>query len=394
VDVTYPAIGSGHLLSATSGIVTGMAETSARLLTLLSLLQARRDWPGDALADRLGVSPRTVRRDVDRLRGLGYPVRATKGPDGGYRLDAGADLPPLLFDDEQAVAVAVALQTATESVAGIEEAALRALATVRQVMPARLRQRIDALHVTAVDRSGGRPRPRVDAERLIAVGTAVRAREVLRFDYLRPGSPDADSGPGSGPGGAVPAPPRRVEPHHLVTWGDRWYLVGWDLERDDWRTFRVDRLTPRTPTGPRFTPRQLPVPDVADYIAQSFRRPAWPCQGEVVLHAPASLVARWVGGQGLVEEAGRDRCRVVAGSWSWAGLAAWLGMFDVDLEIVGPAELRAAAAGLADRYARASDPDAVPGRAHAPGRRVAEPPAEPQIQGVVPDAAAPRPSQG
>jgi predicted DNA-binding transcriptional regulator YafY len=171
-------------VTATAGILDVMTDspgTSGRLLRLLSLLQARRDWPGGVLAERLDVSPRTVRRDVDRLRDLGYPVRAIKGPDGGYRLDAGAELPPLLFDDEQAVAVAVALQTASAGVSGIEEGALRALATVRQVMPARLRGRVDALRVTTVPTD--REQPKVDSEVLIAVGAAVRAREVLRFDY-------------------------------------------------------------------------------------------------------------------------------------------------------------------------------------------------------------------
>ena len=305
-----------------------MLETSGRLLKLLSLLQARRDWPGGALADRLGVTPRTVRRDVDRLRTLGYPVRATKGRDGGYRLAAGADLPPLLFDADQAVAVAVALQTATTSVDGIEEAALRALATVRQVMPARLRHRVDALQVTSV-----RPpadRVRVDADVLIAVGGAVRAREVLRFDYQ--------------------GVPRRCEPHHLVMWGGRWYLVGWDTDRADWRTFRVDRLVPRTPNGPRFTPRELPAPDVSSYVAQRFAAPEMPCTGTVVLHAPADRIIPWVRQTDLVEPLGDGRCRLTLSSWSWAGLAATMGMFDVALEIVGPPELREAAARLADRY--------------------------------------------
>lgn len=316
-----------------------MSATSARLLTLLSLLQARRDWPGALLAGRLGVSPRTVRRDVDRLRDLGYPVRATKGPDGGYRLDAGSELPPLLFDDEQAVAVAVALQTATASVAGIGDAATRALATVRQVMPARLRQRVDALQATTVARSPGGRLPQVDTDDLLAIGTAVRAREVLRFDYAGAASGTADDW----------RPPRRVEPHHLVTWSGRWYLVAWDLDRSDWRTFRVDRMTPRSPTGPRFTPRELPA--VASYISQKFERPAWPCEGEAVLAAPAADVAPWVRGQGVVEELGPDRCRLILGSWSWGGLAATLGLFEVPIEIVGPRELREAAAQLAARYA-------------------------------------------
>lgn len=314
-----------------------MATTSARLLNLLSLLQARRDWPGLQLAQRLEVSPRTVRRDVDRLRDLGYPVRATKGPDGGYRLDAGSELPPLLFDDEQAVAVALALQTATTTVGGIEEAALRALATVRQVMPARLRQRVDALQVTTVGRTSRRM-PQVDSTHLLAIGAAVRAREVLRFAY----------------GSDAEAPPRRAEPHHLVTWGGRWYVVAWDLDRVDWRTFRVDRMTPKTPTGPRFGARALPAPDVATYISSKFERSAaWPCEGEVILAAPAEHVARWIRGSGVVESLGPSRCRVRLGSWSWAGLAATVGMFDVELEIVGPPELRAAAADLARRYAAA-----------------------------------------
>jgi predicted DNA-binding transcriptional regulator YafY len=317
-----------------------MSETSARLLSLLSLLQARRDWPGALLAERLEVSPRTVRRDVDRLRELGYPVRATKGPDGGYRLDAGADLPPLLFDDDQAIAVAVALQTATTTVTGIEEGALRALATVRQVMPARLRQRVDALQVTTVDKYADRRRTLVDSDHLIAIGTALRAREVLRFDYASPGATDDEW-----------LPPRKVEPHHLVTWGGRWYLVGWDLDRNDWRTFRVDRMTPKTPTGPRFTPRELPAPDVASYISSRFtRQDQRNCRGEAILQAKASDIARWAGREAIVEEITPTSCRLVLTAWSWTGLAATFGMFECDLEFVGPQELKDAATHLAARY--------------------------------------------
>ena len=316
-----------------------MSETSARLLSLLSLLQARRDWPGALLAERLEVSPRTVRRDVDRLRDLGYPVRATKGPDGGYRLDAGADLPPLLFDDDQAIAVAVALQTATTTVTGIEEGALRALATVRQVMPARLRQRVDALQVTTVDRYADRRRTTVDSEQLIAVGMAVRAHEVLRFDYASPGASDEW------------VPPRKVEPHHLVTWGGRWYLVAWDLDRNDWRTFRVDRMTPKSPSGPRFTPRELPAPDVATYISSRFKgQDQTPYRGEAILQAKASDIVQWAGRDAIVEEITPTSCRLVLSAWSWTGLAATFGMFECDLEFVGPQELKDAAAHLAARY--------------------------------------------
>lgn len=314
-----------------------MPKTSARLLALLSLLQTRRDWPGALLAERLDISPRTVRRDVDRLRELGYPIAAVKGPDGGYRLDAGTELPPLLFDDDQAVALAIALQIATTTGAGIEEAAARALTTVRQVMPARLRRRIDTLRVTAVERRG----PQVAGAVLMALSAAVHAREVLRFDY---GGSDA---------------PRRTQPHHVVTWGGRWYLVAWDLDREDWRTFRADRITPRTPTGPRFTPRELPGGDVASFIANRFRGSTgtgdWPCRGEVILDLPAATVSRYAR-DGVVEALGPNRSRLVLGSWSWPGLAATIGVFDADIEVVGPPELKDAFAHLARRYTTASDP--------------------------------------
>ncbi|MFF4392700.1 helix-turn-helix transcriptional regulator [Streptomyces sp. NPDC001552] len=328
-----------------------MPKTSARLLSLLSLLQARRDWPSVLLAERLDVSPRTVRRDVDRLRELGYPIVAFKGPDGGYRLDAGTELPPLLFDDEQAVALAIALQIATTTGAGIEEAAMRALTTVRQVMPARLRRRIDALQVTAVARPAPQPDPQVESGALMTLSAAVHAREVLRFDYA-PASPRGDDGYDP-----AATPPRRVQPHHLVTWGGRWYLLAWDLDREDWRTFRADRITPRIPTGPRFTPRELPGGDVASFVAGKFRgsdgSDDWPCRGEVILHMPAAAVSRHTR-DGIVEELGRDRCRLVLGSWSWPALAAAIGRFDADIEVVGPPELTDAFAHLARRYANAA----------------------------------------
>jgi predicted DNA-binding transcriptional regulator YafY len=315
-----------------------MPKTSARLLALLSLLQTRRDWPGALLAERLQVSPRTVRRDIDRLRELGYPIVTCKGPDGGYRLRAGTQLPPLLFDDEQAVALAIALQTAATSGAGIEEAAARALNTVRQVMPARLRHRIDTLQVTAVERPAPRPAPQVGSEVIMALAAAVHAREVLRFDY----------------GGQ--SPPRRAEPHHLVTWGGRWYLVAWDLDRKDWRTFRADRIIPRVPAGPRFAPRELPGGTVAAFVAGRFLGSDagdWPCRGEVILGLPAAHVSPYVR-EGVVEELGPDRCRLVLGSWSWTGLAATVGRFDADIEVVGPAELKDAFAHLARRFAGAA----------------------------------------
>jgi predicted DNA-binding transcriptional regulator YafY len=368
-----------------------MPKTSARLLALLSLLQSRRDWSGTVLAERLDISLRTVRRDVDRLRELGYPIAAVKGPDGGYRLRAGTELPPLLFDDEQAVALTVALQiAATTEGSGLAEPAGRALNTIRQVLPARLRNRITALSVTAVDRPSTRPAEPVDGTVLLTISAAVHARETLRFDYS-PESTASTKGPADtattkgpantantkGPANTAntedPAdtgraaqsgsmPPRRAEPHHVVTRDGRWYLVAWDLDRADWRTFRVDRMSPRTPNGPRFTPRELPGGDVAGFVTGTFRGSTdgrWPCRGTVLLDLPAATVATYTR-DGLIEDIGPDRCRLTLGSWSWPGLAAALARYDADITVVGPAELTAAFAHLARRFSRAAAGHTLP----------------------------------
>ena len=325
-----------------------MASTS-RLLTLLSLLQTRRDWPGALLAERLDISHRTVRRDVDTLREMGYSIRATMGPDGGYRLDAGNELPPLLFDDDQVVALAVALKAATVSGVAIEEAALRALTTVRQVMPSRLRHRLDALEFEALAAAPGRAASALmTPDALIALSAAVRGREVLRFDYVRIGEGD-------------PAL-RRVEPHHLITSNALWYLVAWDLEKNGWRIFRADRIRPLTPTGPRFTPRQVPGGDARGFVAARFkgsvRADEWPCRGTVLLDLPARDVVPFAG-DGVVEDLG-ERCSLELGSWSWVGLAASFARFDAPMRVVGPPELASAFAQLAGRYASASGGEVRP----------------------------------
>lgn len=313
------------------------ASTTARLLRLLSLLQMRRDWPGTLLADRLEISDRTVRRDIDRLRDLGYSIHATMGPDGGYRLDAGAELPPLLFDDEQVIALAIALQSATATGAGIGEGAVRALTTVRQVMPSRLRHRLDALRFSAAPT----PTDPVHPDVLVALSTAAHDQEVLRFDYAS---------------GDDPAAPRRVEPHGLAAARGRWYLVGWDLDKADWRVFRADRVSPRNPTGPRFAPRELPGGDVRTYLEGRFKGSEqggdWPCRGSVILHRPAADVAPFVT-DGTLVDLGPDRCSLELGAWSWIALAASFGRFDTDMDVVGPAELRSAFEHLASRYAAA-----------------------------------------
>lgn len=275
---------------------------------------------------------------------MGYSIHATMGPDGGYRLDAGTELPPLLFDDDQAVAVAIALQAAPAIGAGIEEAAIRALGTIRQVMPSRLRHRLDALKVTTVGRAGDSAPLDVSLVVLVTLADAIRDRETLRFDYAPRDAVDDDE----------PAAPRRAEPHHLVTSHGRCYLVGWDLDRDDWRLYSADRVRPRVPRGPRFTPRPVPGGDVGTFVSARFKGSdvdEWPCRGAVVLHLPARDVLPFAG-DATVTPIDDHTCRLEAGSWSWGALAASFGRFEVPMDVIGPSELASAFATLAQRYAR------------------------------------------
>jgi predicted DNA-binding transcriptional regulator YafY len=312
-------------------------QTSARLLRLLSLLQARADWSGQELADRLGVTTRTVRNDMERLRGLGYPVHATPGVGGGYRLGAGAALPPLLLDDDEAVAVAVGLRTAAGgSVTGIQETSVRALAKLEQVLPSRLRHRVNALQTATVEIPA--KGPTVAAEVLTAIAGACRDHQRLRFDYR-----DHDGS----------ASLRTVEPHRLVHDRGRWYLVVWDTDRQDWRTFRADRIRPRTPTGPRFAPREPPDGDVATYLLRGVGSATWRYRARVRVHAPAALVAGRLPPAVQVEAVDEHTCIVAAGSDTPQMLAVYLGLLDVDFEVVEPPELVEQLRTLADRYRRA-----------------------------------------
>jgi predicted DNA-binding transcriptional regulator YafY len=314
-----------------------MLETSARLLRLLSLLQARPEWSGPELAQRLGVTTRTVRNDVERLRGLGYPVHARPGVGGGYRLGAGAALPPLLLDDDEAVAVAVGLRTAANgSVTGIQETSVRALAKLEQVLPSRLRHRVRAVQAATVEiPTDG---PTVDADVLTAIAGACRDQQRLRFDYR-----DHDGS------GSV----RTVEPHRLVHHRGRWYLVAWDVDRADWRTFRADRIAPRTPTGPRFVPRDPPDGDVATWLLRGVGAATWRYRARVTVRAPAPLVAARVPPAVVVEAVDERSCVVDAGSDTPHMLALYLGMLDADFEVREPPELVEQLAALADRYRRA-----------------------------------------
>ncbi len=314
-----------------------MLETSGRLLRLLSLLQNPRDWTGVELAGRLGVSARTVRTDIERLRRLGYAVVATRGSVGGYRLAPGADMPPLLLDDEEAVAVIVGLRgAAAGAIAGIEEISLRALAKMERVLPPRLRQRVNAFQAATITIPPDQPAPAVDATVLTILVGACRDHERVRFDYRD------HSGSSN---------PRTVEPHRLVNWGRRWYLVAWDPERDDWRTFRVDRIAAPTPTSPRFLPRELPESDVAAYVARRVSAAAWRYRARITVHAPAEVVSERINpAVGTVEPVDEHTCVLDTGADAIETIAVYIGLLGIDFTVREPPELMAKLRELAARY--------------------------------------------
>jgi predicted DNA-binding transcriptional regulator YafY len=299
-------------------------STSARLLTLLSLMQGRRDWPGNELADRLGVTSRTIRRDVERLRELGYPVESMTGPAGGYQLRAGTAMPPLLLDDDEAIAIAVGLRTAAGgSVTGIEETSVRALVKLEQILPSHLRRRVQALQAatSTLTYDGG---PQVDPQCLTIIAAACRDRERLRFAYRARDQEQSR---------------REVEPHALVNAGRRWYLVAWDCGREAWRTFRLDRVSNPKAGGRRFTPRPLPAKDPAAYVAQSLRSAPSRYDARVTVHAPAAELEkrRWLGG--TVKPLGADRCEYRTSDDNLDWLAVRIAMLECEFEVHEPPEL-------------------------------------------------------
>ncbi|WP_292857180.1 YafY family protein [Microbacterium sp.] len=316
-------------------------STSQRLLALLSLLQARRDWPARLLAQRLEVSERTVRRDVERLRELDYRIDATRGPDGGYRLGAGTHLPPLMIDDEQAIAIALSLGAAGALGAGIADAAERALAIITRTMPDHLARRIETL--TAASSVPGHPQQTAaNPAVLLRIGEAIQKSEELRFDYASVVNPDTE-----------PGPPSRTEPHHLILSNGHWYVIGYSTTRDDWRIYRADRIFPRSHNGKHFTPRSVPGGDPAAYLSARFRGStgpdSWPHWGDAILGIPAAEAVPYVR-DGTVEGLSLDTCRVRMGSWSWNSLAVKLALFDATISQVNPPELASAFAELAQRF--------------------------------------------
>jgi predicted DNA-binding transcriptional regulator YafY len=311
-----------------------LLNTSARLLRLLTLLESRREWPGAHLAERLGVSGRTVRNDVARLRELGYPVEAAPGVAGGYRLGPGAAMPPLLLEDEEAVAVAVALRSsAGGGITGIEETSISALVKLEQVLPARLRHRVNALQAYTV--AAPAKGPTADPQVIATIAAACRDCELLRIDYRKHDGTETT---------------RSIEPYRVVHLGRRWYLVAWDRDRHAWRTFRVDRMGVQHQSGPHFTPRELPAQDIAAYVTRSIRSVPAKFESKVRVNAPAAVIAERIPREIVIEPLDESTCLVHAKSNSIEMLAVYLGLLEADFTVTDPPELLEQLAKLSRRF--------------------------------------------
>jgi predicted DNA-binding transcriptional regulator YafY len=316
-----------------------MPGTSARLLQLLALLQARRWWGGPELAERLGVTGRTLRRDVDRLRELGYEVEATSGPGGGYRFGPGSELPPLLLSEDEAVTLTVALRAAVELADGGDHVPA-VLAKLDQILPDRLRARVAAVHSQTV--SVGGPRSVIDPTLLTRLAAACRDGDAVRITYRPADGPPAE---------------RTVHPLRLAHTGSRrWYLVAWDPSRDAWRTLRVDRIEALLAVGPRVT-RPPPPEDLELWVAQAIARAPYPCQGtfevEGTLTELSARIPQWIG---ALRESGPGRCRLEVGGPDWVSVVSYATICDAPLRIVGPPELALVAARVGARLTAAAEP--------------------------------------
>ncbi|AQA01840.1 transcriptional regulator [Mycobacterium sp. MS1601] len=315
-----------------------MSETTGRVLHLLGLLQSRRVWTGEELAERLGVTGRSVRRDVERLRDLGYPVQASTGLGGGYQLGAGAALPPLLLDPEEAVAMAVCLRLAAGgSVAGVGESALRALSKLDQVMPARLRSQVSAVRESTVTLASGSDTP-VEPDALMSLARACRDHEHVDTTYT-----DIRGNQTS----------RRLEPYQLVTTGRRWYLLAWDRDRQDWRTLRLDRMDDVRARGTTFTPRE--APDAATYVSRAISSSSYRYVAQVRFFCSKEIVEQFFSpSSATVEAEGPDSCLVSAGADDPEKIPLFLAMVGADFEILGPPEVIEGARVMAARLSAAA----------------------------------------
>jgi predicted DNA-binding transcriptional regulator YafY len=316
-----------------------MLPTSARLLRLLTLLQTGRFWTGARLAEKLEVTERTVRRDVEKIRVLGYTVQASSGVAGGYQLGRGPDLPPLLFEDDEALAVALGLRSAvSETIGGMEEASVRALAKLEQLMPERLRRRVQTLQkaIVPLHRTG----PRVDAGILSTLAAGCRNQELVRFDYESNTNQQTS---------------RCAEPYGLVHSSARWYLAAWDVHREDWRTFRVDRIRGKVTASERFVARSVPDGGVANYVRRSVAVSAYTFHARIVLHSPLEEVSLRIPPlAGFLKPLDANTCLLETGGNSIDSLLLYVGSLGVEFDILGPPELQEAVLGLAKRFARAA----------------------------------------